>query len=1011
MIDSEIVSGQQFAWCLNQKLGEGDAGEVYRVEALIGGKTAILKRPRRSAFSGDLFRQTAQIRTEAKILKALSTILEQNTDLGVKVPALIDQGKPGTDYNGRYFMVIEQAAGLDLSYLARTCQLGLSSQENPIAVSTPDDQAFLASIAKSGKIPNYILITILNRIIALMEQIHSQAINDDGVVATGIVWNDVKTDHLFWDPQHQTLTIIDWGNARFLDADRTTTDRKISWVDDFRQFYDEIGRFLGLVAPELKARLEWPVQFSAEYAGGASLDALKFRLLAALQEEGQGVAEIRTRETELLQSGAEGEASLAEIEELQGRILAYGEVPDYGGALRFSASYATHLAMQDRLEELRSLCAWANRLPGGDSDQWRLIEALAKIPGRSEGDQRQAFLDAIQAGICKDWESLLWKVAVAIQDFPEPAWWHDLTLLVRRLALGPEAETLRPLVALNRFMYSIQAAARRLEDSAPLAYDPKTEDNSQFGQVQTLARRLREEVIANWTQLEPGPPDSGLEYTLVDMLLAEARSLLPGEQHTSLNLLSQPKAQVKRILEAWDKKDFLEAGKGLRRLLLWDPDRRRVLHADWAIRAAPDYLTHVHTGPRPGEHLLDWITALEFKGRELRNQVGPSAWLDTILDSCRQIRKGTWPSDLFVTMPSILSEMPWLKRFERMERLPAFALENQPQPEAQPVIALPELGGVEEARLGPDGSLTLIGPLDGWMPEARGSSARVVSGILKFSDNRQREAAIKLMRMDKVSYALPLFREEVQVLAVMKDVPGIAHLLECGFLLLDEGAQLPLDSNVENAPASGLVVRLGVNVVREFLDQIEARIKDGWIPYIAIEKQKQEDSLLMLCDAGMTRGQYLPMVTLLQMSVQICDILQIAHQRKIVYRDHKILHYYWQPQNNGIYIIDWNVARYHPEGLTEVDIHMDLVQFGARGLHHILTGRTAPGALPLGPTRPEEIEQAAQSYQTQWTYDDQRLSGGLRTVLERVLAGEYVSATALGLDLKRTMIQLPDARL
>jgi hypothetical protein len=90
---------------------------------------------------------------------------------------------------------------------------------------------------------------------------------------------------------------------------------------------------------------------------------------------------------------------------------------------------------------------------------------------------------------------------------------------------------------------------------------------------------------------------------------------------------------------------------------------------------------------------------------------------------------------------------------------------------------------------------------------------------------------------------------------------------------------------------------------------------------------------------------------------------------------------------------------------------MDLVQFGARGLHHILTGRTAPGALPLGPTRPEEIEQAADSYQTQWTYDDQRLPPGLRSILERILAGEYRSAATLSADLKSTMMQLPDTRL
>jgi hypothetical protein len=109
-------------------------------------------------------------------------------------------------------------------------------------------------------------------------------------------------------------------------------------------------------------------------------------------------------------------------------------------------------------------------------------------------------------------------------------------------------------------------------------------------------------------------------------------------------------------------------------------------------------------------------------------------------------------------------------------------------------------------------------------------------------------------------------------------------------------------------------------------------------------------------------------------------------------------------------MIDWNVARYHPDGLTPTDIHMDIVQFGARGLHHILTGRTAPGALPLGPTRPEEIEQAAQSYETQWTYDDQRLSTGLKAVLERVLAGEYSSVPQLRDDLKKSMMQLPNIR-
>ena len=74
MNSSQIVAGQQYKWCLLDKLGEGDAGEVYRVQSLLGGKPAILKRPRKSAFSSDVLRQAAQIKTESKLLTALSGV-------------------------------------------------------------------------------------------------------------------------------------------------------------------------------------------------------------------------------------------------------------------------------------------------------------------------------------------------------------------------------------------------------------------------------------------------------------------------------------------------------------------------------------------------------------------------------------------------------------------------------------------------------------------------------------------------------------------------------------------------------------------------------------------------------------------------------------------------------------------------------------------------------------------------------------------------------------------------
>src|SRR5512133_3627407 len=95
-MESDILSGQQSAWVLLKKLGEGDAGEVYLVESLLEKQAAILKRPVRSAFASDVIRQTAQITTESKILKSLSAILKMDADFSVGVHELLDQSKPGT---------------------------------------------------------------------------------------------------------------------------------------------------------------------------------------------------------------------------------------------------------------------------------------------------------------------------------------------------------------------------------------------------------------------------------------------------------------------------------------------------------------------------------------------------------------------------------------------------------------------------------------------------------------------------------------------------------------------------------------------------------------------------------------------------------------------------------------------------------------------------------------------------------------------------------------------------
>ena len=1006
-MESDVVSGQQSAWVLLKKLGEGDAGEVYLVESLLEKQAAILKRPVRSAFASDVIRQTAQITVEGRILKALSDALKMETDVQVSVPELIDQSQPGTNYSDRLFIVIEKARGFDLAQLAKTVRMGLSNGAETQA-TTPEEKRFLKTLAESGRIPERVILSTLNTLLMLFDKIHYHAFDIDGVEANGILWNDVKPEHLYWDPWRARLTIIDWGNGQFLEADGATRDRRFSSQEDYRQFIDAMGRFLEDAAPDLLSQLEWPERGTMYGAGSEALEMLQARIWESLQEQIYALVDARAKEVEITHHGGKvmpGEDELQVLDSVHRRIIQFGEMPDYAGALALVLRYAHRYVLQDRMDEVQRICDWAMDLPGSEPGHLKMVARLARITSRADAQgateaQHVCLSEAVQAALNRDWAAVLWNLAQALRGSPEPEWWFDLSTSLRSIPLGAAAGDVHPLMIARRTLLTLQSSAERMERAAGEI------NHGSLARLHSLIHHLREEVVPNWVSFDPDPPHSNLTYDEIDDLLEDIGAFLPDARKAIDESLEEPRKQVRRVLADWERGDFIAANAGLRQMLLWDPDRKRVLRAEKALEQAPRWLEKVQRGPQTGGHYQAFVMDVEFEGRELRNQVGPAAWLDLILEGCSRLRKGAWPPDLFKEMPMLVAEMPWLRRYERRERLPAVVLEGEEPILSGPVIAA--VNGVIRGKLGENCDLHIVAPLDAWVAEARGSSARVFTGLLRDTQGKAVTAAIKLMRMDKVEYALPLFKEEVVVMNAMRGVPGLTPLYECGFLRIENGSTLPTEREATiEGDLAGSLIRIGMNSGQEFVNTIESRIEEGWTPYLAIEQRDPKDNLLALCDAGMTGGIYRPVAELLMMSIQICDILIEAHQRSIVYRDHKILHYYWLEQTSGVYAIDWNVARLHPEGLSDYEKQMDIVQFGARALHHILTGRTAPGALPLGPTRPEEIEQAAKTYEAQWTYDDQRLPDDVKAVLERVLAGGYNSANQLREDLIQSFLNLP----
>ena len=134
----------------------------------------------------------------------------------------------------------------------------------------------------------------------------------------------------------------------------------------------------------------------------------------------------------------------------------------------------------------------------------------------------------------------------------------------------------------------------------------------------------------------------------------------------------------------------------------------------------------------------------------------------------------------------------------------------------------------------------------------------------------------------------------------------------------------------------------------------------------------------------------------LDISIQICGMLEQAHAKGAIYLDHKLLHYYWNEYRQKVIMLDWNIGHWLPQTFSPEVQHSDLVQFSSRALHHIFTGRQAPGSVAVGPNRPEDIANAPTHYKASYSFDVQnRLNADEMSFLESALDGLFQTPTEM----------------
>ena len=1014
-LGNEIVTGVSQQWRLQKFIDQGDAGELYLVESIRDEKQAILKRPVKSAFPAEAHRQSAQIEREARILRALRNINFSTGHFSVRVTSLIDQSPPGTELSGQYFIVLEQAPGISLGRLAKLARFGGNSNSEPNNGLPNDLQPFFGRVEQDGCLPRLLILRSIQALFDLLEAIHAWKVESFDREMWGVLWNDIKPDHVFWNPARAEFTMIDWGNGQLLDRDGISLDRNYSVLDDYRQFYEEFGRFLSDVSPDLHSGLNWEASAILDSAESPVIQSINDNLQSILREETAQFLEARQRESYLLSTGATNFDKLHEISIVQGRILSFGELPEYPPTEKLFLRSAALLASQGKLDQVSRACQLAREHLPNPGPHWKVLEALSSLVAEGHQATSSLSLQALRAGFDLNWAETHWMICQVCVKNNDLGSWHQLSTQIRGLIPEISSSTSTPYRAALRLwegleedLHQLRAKMKTVQSSAEHStQDYVSGDNDlDLTQLERLLANFKDDLLQKWVQVDPAPPGADISYRSLELFLDQLQTILPRWGMDAVvrlkplrSALSQPQAQTTILLDTWNARGLQTARKLLRQLLLWDPDRLRVLRADQAIQKAQQWQEEVRQGPQKSEKLAEYALRMEHTARQLRSQVGPAAWIDSPLDLFTRLRVGEKPGDLLIESPSLKDEFPWLKYYERKV---SEVKEQPPQPKVPPPSTKPaDILSLRDGLLGQGQDIFLDEALDIWVPEARGSSARVFSSTLKQRNGKSRQVAMKIMRPEKAEYALPLFWEEVQVLSLVSDLQGVSGWLECGFLLLDHHQSLPSDAIAEKAShLSGRLLRFGKHEVNLFQEELVPRVEAGWLPYLLLEVRPLNENLLLLCDEGQTRGSYLPVDTGVQMAVQICGILESVHARNIVYRDHKILHYYRDFASQKIAMIDWNVAKWHPEGLSEAEIQVDLVQFGARALHHILTGRPAPGALPVGPTRPDEIEMAPVQYSPAWTYDDtRRISVELRKILSDVLSGHYTSASHLGEDL------------
>lgn len=577
-------------WQLLDVIGKGDAGEVLRVKTELGAATGVMKRPVQNVSGGTIVRQATQIEIEGQVLATLEGLDDVRNNLKIHTPLLLDTSITGTSATANLFIVSEEIRGESIS-------------------------DFLKKIHQdAGPISQVLVLKVLAATFRLLNRVHSR----------GILWNDVKMEHIFWNAPENTLAFIDWGNSLFFDPQNLT--EKAHPRLDYDQLISEGGLLLNQTAPELIQEIGWPI--SASQLTENDITQLQIRLEYMETYLFMRVVEYQLLYRRYLKSITDLD-SLAALLDLKTALEDLGVEVDIAAALEAARKLAVGcLCRGEKQAALAVAELLEQRVPASLEICWQLaayeLETFQELPA----SQLERL---VSATLNSNWEAAAWVLQEhAAEEHPRET--HLVINAMRKAELNFDTTPGLIIDDLREFRGDLHMRILRLRSNGEPA--PGVLDS-----LVQFATAL-EKPMDTWESLAPGEMLGDKFVRLRETLGALASAGLELPRGLLMGLTSLL-SRTREVYRAWTEGNLAAARKAIEALYLFEPTLVYLPQIHHDLAGVEAWIERLTDGPRGEQTVNQFGAALLETLPPVSKRLGAPPWMENFQMVAETLRDAT----------------------------------------------------------------------------------------------------------------------------------------------------------------------------------------------------------------------------------------------------------------------------------------------------------------------------------------------------------------------------------